>query len=136
MFNFTILYQDAEVACAEAERFEDAREQAIEEARNSFYADVLDECGFESTCSASVIGSVSGPLSLYLTGQVRPTQEAAMNEYQVSFTDGRFVESVTVEATDRESAQEAAIEFWEAQGVVHGDIRIIRRARTLPLLPY
>ncbi|TAM07227.1 MAG: hypothetical protein EPN70_03380 [Paraburkholderia sp.] len=62
MFTFTILYQDAEVACAEAERFEDAREQAIEEARDGFYASVLRDCQFSSTSDRGVIRKVTGPL--------------------------------------------------------------------------
>lgn len=60
-----------------------------------------------------------------------------MSHFEVSFVDGRFVESVTVEAQDAEAAQEAAIEFWEDQGIVHGEIvRIHRKERALPLLPY
>lgn len=64
MFTFTILFQDAEVACAEAERFEDAREQAIEEAREGFYAPVLRDCEFSATSDRGVIGQVTGPLFL------------------------------------------------------------------------
>jgi hypothetical protein len=60
-----------------------------------------------------------------------------MDNFEVSFIDGRFYESVTVAANDAESAQEAAIEFWEEQGIVHGEIvRIVRCAKRLPLLPY
>ena len=59
-----------------------------------------------------------------------------MNEYQISFKDGLFIESVTVQANSRDEAQESAIEFWESRGVVHGDLAIIRRQRPLPLLPY
>ncbi|MFM0263295.1 hypothetical protein [Paraburkholderia sediminicola] len=60
-----------------------------------------------------------------------------MDEYEVSFIDGRFYESVTVEASNADAAQESAIEFWEEQGIVHGEIvRCVRRARALPLLPY
>ncbi|PXW28230.1 hypothetical protein [Paraburkholderia caballeronis] len=62
MYTFTILFQDAEVACAEAERFEDAREQAIDEARDGFYASVLPDCEFSATCDHGVIGRVTGPL--------------------------------------------------------------------------
>lgn len=62
MFNFTILFQGAEVACAEAERFEDARGQAIEEARGGFYAEVLRDCEFSATANHGVIREVSGPL--------------------------------------------------------------------------
>lgn len=62
MFTFTILYQDAEVACAEAERFEDARAAAIDEARESFYASVLRECEFSATSSRGVVSRVTGPL--------------------------------------------------------------------------
>lgn len=62
MFNFTILFQGAEVACAEAERFEDARASAIEEARDGFYASVLRDCEFSSTSDRGVIGQVTGPL--------------------------------------------------------------------------
>lgn len=58
-----------------------------------------------------------------------------MNEYEVSFVDGRFIESVTVEAEDREAAQESAIEFWEDRGVVHGDLTISLRKRAF-MLPY
>lgn len=50
------------------------------------------------------------------------------HEFEVSFVDGRFTNSVTVEAADREAAQEAAIELWESQGVMHGDLRIMRKA--------
>lgn len=64
MFAFTILYQDAEVACAEAERFEDAREQAIEEAREGFYASALRDCTFSATCSRGAVRHVTGPLFL------------------------------------------------------------------------
>lgn len=64
MFTFTILYQDAEVACAEAEQFEDAREQAIDDARESFYASVLRDCQFEATGGHGHIGRISGPLFL------------------------------------------------------------------------
>ena len=62
MFNFTILFQGAEVACAEADRFEDARAQAIEEASNGFYASALRECEFSATCDHGVIARVTGPL--------------------------------------------------------------------------
>ncbi|MEZ7524039.1 hypothetical protein [Burkholderia vietnamiensis] len=62
MYTFTILYQGAEVACAEADRFEDAREQAIDEARDGFYAPVLRDCEFSSTCDRGVIANVTGPL--------------------------------------------------------------------------
>lgn len=64
MYTFTILYQDAEVACAEADRYEDAREQAIEEAREGFYASVLHECQFSATCYQGPIARVTGPLFL------------------------------------------------------------------------
>lgn len=60
MFTFTILFQDAEVACAEAERFEDAREQAIEEAREGFYGSVLRDCEFSSVAPSGM--RVAGPL--------------------------------------------------------------------------
>lgn len=59
-----------------------------------------------------------------------------MNEYEVSFIDGSFIEAVTVGAENAEDAQAAAIQFWEEQGIVHGDIRIHRKERALPLLPY
>lgn len=59
-----------------------------------------------------------------------------MDMFEVSFIDGRFIESVTVEATSADGAQESAIEFWEERGVVHGDLRIMRTVRALPLLPY
>jgi len=59
-----------------------------------------------------------------------------MNIYEVSFVDGRFIESVIVEADSREVAQELAIELWEDLGIVHGEIRCIRRERALPLLPH
>ena len=62
MFNFTILFQGAEVACAEAERFEDARQQAIDEASEGFYAPVLRECEFSATASRGAIRHVTGPL--------------------------------------------------------------------------
>jgi hypothetical protein len=64
MYNFTILFEDCEVACAEAERFEDAREQALEDARDGFYASVLRDCTFEATSSQGVISHVAGPLFL------------------------------------------------------------------------
>jgi hypothetical protein len=64
MFTFTILYQNAEVACAEAERFEDAREQAIDEARDGFYSSVLRDCEFSATCGRGLIRHVTGPLFL------------------------------------------------------------------------
>lgn len=64
MYTFTILFQDAEVACAEAERFEDARTEAIAEASEGFYASVLRDCEFSATCSRGVIGQVTGPLFL------------------------------------------------------------------------
>ena len=64
MFTFTILFQDAEVSCAEAERFEDAREQAIEEASEGFYASVLRDCTFSATATRGVISRVTGPLFL------------------------------------------------------------------------
>lgn len=64
MFTFTILYQDAEVACAEADRFEDAREQAIEEASDGFYASALRDCTFSATASQGAIRHVTGPLFL------------------------------------------------------------------------
>lgn len=62
MFNFTILFQGAEIACAEAERFEDAREQAIEDASGGFYAEVLRDCEFSAMSDRGVIGQVTGPL--------------------------------------------------------------------------
>jgi hypothetical protein len=62
MYNFTILFEDSEVACAEAERFEDARAQAIDEAREGFYASVLRDCTFAATSSQGVIREVTGPL--------------------------------------------------------------------------
>lgn len=58
-----------------------------------------------------------------------------MNMYEVSFVDGRFIESVTVEASNREAAQESAIEFWEERGVVHGDLTIMLQKRSF-MLPY
>jgi hypothetical protein len=64
MYNFTILFQGSEVACAEAERFEDARQQAIDEAREGFYASVLRDCEFSATSSRGAIGQVTGPLFL------------------------------------------------------------------------
>jgi hypothetical protein len=64
MFNFTILFQGAEVACAEAERFEDARAEAIEEARGGFYGSVLRDCDFSATSDRGVISQVTGPLFL------------------------------------------------------------------------
>lgn len=64
MYTFTILFQDTEVAYAEAERFEDAREQAISDAREGFYASVLSDCEFSATSSRGVIGQVTGPLFL------------------------------------------------------------------------
>lgn len=64
MFTFTILYQGAEVACAEAERFEDAREQAIEEASEGFYAPMLRDCTFSAIGVCGAIGRVTGPLFL------------------------------------------------------------------------
>jgi hypothetical protein len=64
MYTFTILFQDAEVACATADDFSDARELAIEEAREGFYASVLRECEFSATCERGVIGQVTGPLYL------------------------------------------------------------------------
>ncbi|KWA35772.1 hypothetical protein WT41_01605 [Burkholderia territorii] len=62
MYTFTILYQDAEIAFAEAERFEDAREQAIEEVRKGFYASVLPDCTFSANAASGVIRNVTGPL--------------------------------------------------------------------------
>ena len=62
MFNFTILFQGCEVACAEAERFEDAREQAIAEASEGFYRSVLGNCDFSATSDRGVISQVTGPL--------------------------------------------------------------------------
>ncbi|RKE36671.1 hypothetical protein B0G76_2873 [Paraburkholderia sp. BL23I1N1] len=62
MFNFTILFQGAEVACAEAEHYEDAREQAIEDASGGSYAEVLRDCEFSATSDRGVIGQVTGPL--------------------------------------------------------------------------
>jgi len=62
MFNFTILFQDAEVACAEAETFPAARAAAIQEAKDGFYASVLHDCDFSATCDRGVIGQVTGPL--------------------------------------------------------------------------
>jgi hypothetical protein len=64
MYTFTILYQDAEIAWAEADRFEDARQDAIEQASNGFYNGVLRECTFSATASRGVIGNVTGPLFL------------------------------------------------------------------------
>lgn len=64
MYNFTILFQGAEVAWATADRFEDARKQAIDEASEGFYASVLRDCEFSATCSRGVIGQVTGPLFL------------------------------------------------------------------------
>ena len=62
LFTYSILYQGCEVACAEAERFEDAREQAINDAVETIYGDALDECEFVATCDTGVIGTVSGPV--------------------------------------------------------------------------
>lgn len=59
-----------------------------------------------------------------------------MDLFEVSFVDGRFYESVTVEAESVADAQEAAIQFWEDEGIVHGEIRVSRKERALPLLPY
>lgn len=64
MFHFTILFQDAEVACAEAETFPEARAAAIEEATEGFYASVLRDCEFSATSDRGVIGQVTGPLFL------------------------------------------------------------------------
>lgn len=62
MFNFTILFQGCEVACAEAERFEDAREQAIDEAREGVYGGALRDCEFSATSDHGVISRITGPL--------------------------------------------------------------------------
>jgi hypothetical protein len=62
MFNFTILFQGAEVAYAEAERFEDAREQAISDAATGFYASVLRDCEFFAVSDRGVIREATGPL--------------------------------------------------------------------------
>ncbi|KAK46373.1 hypothetical protein BG58_11150 [Caballeronia jiangsuensis] len=64
MHNFTILYEDAEVAHAEAERFEDAREQALFDLFNSIYAEVANDCTFSATHPTHVIHKVTGPLFL------------------------------------------------------------------------
>lgn len=48
-----------------------------------------------------------------------------MNTYSISFTDeDGFIESINVEAACAEAAQESAIDFWEAAGIVHGAITI------------
>lgn len=62
MFTYTILHDDAEVACAQAERFEDAREQALDQARESFYEHVLGDCTFVATATRGPIARVTGPL--------------------------------------------------------------------------
>lgn len=64
MYTFTILFNDEEIAFAEAERFQDAREQAIEEAQEGFYASALCDCTFSATSSRGVISRVTGPLFL------------------------------------------------------------------------
>nr|WKF58789.1 hypothetical protein HUO10_003290 [Paraburkholderia busanensis] len=60
MFTFTILFQDAEVACATADDFADARELAIDEARDGFYGSVLRDCEFSSVAPSGV--RIAGPL--------------------------------------------------------------------------
>ena len=65
-FNFTVLYHDEEIAFADAERFEDARDQAIADAENSFYASLLAECSFSAVSSDDSVRAIHGPLSLYL----------------------------------------------------------------------
>ena len=64
MFNFTILFDGAEVVCVVAERFEDARAEAIEEAKHGFYGSVLRDCEFSATSDRGAIGQVTGPLFL------------------------------------------------------------------------
>ncbi|MBU9236221.1 hypothetical protein KTD19_28000 [Burkholderia multivorans] len=62
MYTFTILFQDEEIAFAEADCFEDARQQAIEDATEGFYGSVLRDCTFSATAASGVIGKVAGPL--------------------------------------------------------------------------
>lgn len=64
MFNFTILFQGAEIAFATADSFEIARKQAIEAASEGVYAPVLRDCEFSAVCSHGVISQVTGPLFL------------------------------------------------------------------------
>lgn len=62
MFTFTILYHDAEIAWAEAERFEDARQQAIQDAGNGFYNGALRNCTFSAVSDRGVVRQITGPL--------------------------------------------------------------------------
>lgn len=60
-YTYTVLYQDAEIAFAEADRFEDAREEALSSV-SSMYP--RDELTFIANCSSGVIGQVTGPCYL------------------------------------------------------------------------
>lgn len=50
-----------------------------------------------------------------------------MSEYEVSFKDGKTIITLTVAASDREAAQEIAIDTWESAGVAHGELKIVRK---------
>ncbi len=50
-----------------------------------------------------------------------------MNAYQVTFKTSRGQMTVDISATDRDGAQESAIDLMEEMGVQHGEIVSIRR---------
>lgn len=59
-YTYTVLYMDQEVSSAEAERFEDAREEALASVPSMY---PCDELTFIAS-SSGVIGQVTGPCYL------------------------------------------------------------------------
>jgi len=64
MFNFTIFYHEDEIASAEAERYEDARGDAIIAALKGPYSSSLPFADFMFSHSTSATASARSPLML------------------------------------------------------------------------
>ena len=57
-YTYTVVYMDSEIAFAEAESFEAAREEALNDVGAMYPQEDLE---FIANCSDSVIGQVTGP---------------------------------------------------------------------------
>jgi hypothetical protein len=60
-YTYTVICMDAEIACAEAERFEDARIEALSNVDAMYPREDLE---FIANCSTGAVGQVSGPCYL------------------------------------------------------------------------
>lgn len=60
-YTYTVVYMDSEIAFAEAERFEDARAEALESVPNYY---PREDLMFIANCSSGVVSQVTGPCYL------------------------------------------------------------------------